>query len=115
MVYSLPYSFAPGEVARPQEVNANFNAIINQIEEINTTKANIDLSNISSDGMDNIKNSSLSKNIGELVFSTIPLTDAEALFYQKVYILIFANILENYIMKTRMPTISQPNQIGKVA
>jgi len=76
MVYSLPYSFAPGEVARPQEINANFNAIINQIEEINTTKANIDLSNISSDGMDNIKNSSLSKNIGELVFSTIPLTDA---------------------------------------
>lgn len=76
MVYSLPYSFGPGEVARPQEVNANFNSIANKLEEINTTKADIDLSNITSDGIDNIKNSSLSKIIGELVFSPIPLNSS---------------------------------------
>ncbi|MBR1460534.1 hypothetical protein IJ596_02725 [bacterium] len=76
MVYSLPYSFGPGEVARPQEVNANFNAIINQLEEINTAKADIDLTNITSDGIDNIKNTSISKNIGEFVFSLVPLNDS---------------------------------------
>ena len=76
MVYSLPYSFGPGEVARPQEVNANFNAIINQLETINTSKADIDLSNITSDGIDNIKSTSISKSIGEFVISTIPLNDS---------------------------------------
>ena len=76
MVYSLPYSFGPGEVARPQEVNANFNSIVNKLEEINTTKADIDLSNISLDGIDNIKNSSLTKIIGEIITSPIPLNDS---------------------------------------
>ena len=76
MSYTVPYSFVPGTKARAQEVNANFAAIINSLGEIDENKVNLDLSNITSDGLDIIKNNSSARNIGELIFSPIPLTDS---------------------------------------
>lgn len=76
MSYTVPYSFVPGTKARAQEVNANFAAIINTLGEIDENKVNLDLSNITSNGIDIIKNNSSVRNIGELIFSPIPLTDS---------------------------------------
>ena len=76
MSYTVPYSFVPGTKARAQEVNANFAAIINSLGEIDENKVNLDLSNITSDGIDIIRNNSSLRNIGELVFSPVPLTDS---------------------------------------
>lgn len=76
MSYTVPYSFVPGTKARAQEVNANFAAINDSFELIDENKVNLDLSNITSAGLDVIKNNSSVRNIGELIFSPIPLTDS---------------------------------------
>lgn len=75
MSYTVPYSFVPGTKARAQEVNANFSAILDSFENIDGNKADKDLSNITSEGLDVIKNNSSVRNIGELIFSPIPLQD----------------------------------------
>ena len=76
MSYTVPYSFVPGTKARAQEVNANFAAVLNSFEEIDGNKVNLDLSNITPGGLEVIKNNSSVRNIGELIFSPVPLTDS---------------------------------------
>ena len=76
MSYTVPYTFVPGTKARAQEVNANFSAIIDALDDADTRKANTDFSNISTEAIDIIKNNSSIRNLGELVFSPIPLTDS---------------------------------------
>ena len=46
MTSGIPYSFVPGTKAKADEVNANFLAVLNKIEETNSAKLNVDLSNI---------------------------------------------------------------------
>lgn len=77
----IPYSFIPGTKAKAQEVNANFIALADCITEntvsLNSSKLDKDLSNITQAGIDVIKNNTpSSRNIGEIITSTIPLTDA---------------------------------------
>lgn len=50
MTLSVPYSFVPGTKAKADEVNANFIAVLNKIEETNTSKVNTDLSNLDDAG-----------------------------------------------------------------
>lgn len=76
MSYTIPYSFVPGTKARAQEVNANFASILDSFDDLDSRKMNLDLSNITSAGIDVIKNNSSIRNLGELVFSTIPLNDS---------------------------------------
>ncbi len=76
MSYTIPYTFVPGTKARAQEVNADFSAIIDALDDTDTRKVNTDFSNISSEAIDIIKNNSSIRNLGELVFSPIPLTDS---------------------------------------
>ena len=76
MSYTVPYSFIPGTKARAQEVNANFNALIEYCSAFDTGKMNTDLSNISSDGIALIKNNTSLRNLGEIIFSTLPLNDS---------------------------------------
>ena len=76
----IPYSFIPGTKAKANEVNANFITLADNITEISAetaTKLNKDFSNISQSGLDFLKeNTAPSRNIGEIVASTLPLTDA---------------------------------------
>lgn len=77
----IPYSFIPGTKAKAQEVNANFIALAESITgnttTLNSTKLNKDLSNITQNGIDVIKNNTAPpRNIGEIISSTIPLTDS---------------------------------------
>ncbi len=76
MSYTLPYTFVPGTKARAQEVNADFSAIIDALDDTDVRKVNTDFSNISSEAIDIIKNNSSIRNLGELIFSPIPLTDS---------------------------------------
>ncbi len=50
MTSGIPYSFVPGTKAKADEVNANFLAVLNKIEETNSAKLNVDLSNIDETG-----------------------------------------------------------------
>ena len=57
MTSSVPYSFVPGAKAEAEEVNANFIAVLDEIEksnvkieDLNTQKLNKDLSNIDAEG-----------------------------------------------------------------
>ena len=73
MANSVPYIFNTGEIAKAQEVNEDFAAIMDDLD----TKADKDFSNINSDAIQVIKNNSVyPRNIGELVWSTIPQIDA---------------------------------------
>ncbi len=72
MSTNVPYSFIPGTKARAQEVNANFNYLSTVLDE----KVNTDFSNVSEKGLKVIKESISTKNLGEIVFSSFPLTDA---------------------------------------
>lgn len=77
MSYNIPYSFIPGTKAKAQEVNANFKYLTDSLTEITGEKMNTSMSNITSEGIDVIKNNvGSSRNIGEIISSTIPLTDA---------------------------------------
>lgn len=72
MTLHVPYSFVPGTKARAEEVNANFNSVLEYVD----SKADNDLSNITSDGLNFIKNSVSIRNLGEIIPSLIPLRDA---------------------------------------
>lgn len=91
MSYSVPYSFIPGTKARAQDVNANFNSVTDYLELLDASKVNNDLSNISAEGVNLIKNNSSRRNIGELIYTLIPLQDANlhlldgTLLYSGVY------------------------------
>lgn len=91
MSYSVPYSFIPGTKARAQDVNANFNSVTDYLELLDANKVNNDLSNISAEGVNLIKNNSSRRNIGELIYTLIPLQDANlhlldgTLLYSGVY------------------------------
>lgn len=78
MTLGIPYSFIPGTKAKAEEVNANFIALHSDIESLDSNKVNKDLSNLSSTDIDNLKNTIgvTYKNIGELVYSAIPLNDS---------------------------------------
>ncbi len=76
MSYTVPYSFVPGTKARAQEVNANFASILDSFDNIDSRKMDLDLSNITSAGIDVIKNNSSIRNLGELVISATPITDS---------------------------------------
>lgn len=76
MSYSIPYTFVPGTKARAQEVNANFSSIIDAFDDLDNKKINLDLSNISEQGIDVIKNSTVARNIGEIFYAPFQLTDA---------------------------------------
>ena len=75
MSYSVPYTFIPGTKARAQEINANFTSITDSIDALDTKKIDLDLSNISETGIEFIKNNTLTRNIGEIIFAPIPITD----------------------------------------
>ena len=72
MTLHVPYSFVPGTKARAEEVNANFNSVLEYID----SKADNDLSNLTQNGINTIKNSVCSRNVGEIICSITPLTDA---------------------------------------
>ena len=76
MSYNIPYSFIPGTKARAQEVNANFGYILDSLEGLASVKMNTTLSNLASEGIEVIKNLTCFRNIGEIIPSAIPLTDA---------------------------------------
>lgn len=76
MTYSIPYSFIPGTKARAQEVNANFNYVLDSMGDLNSTKLNASLSNITNAGIDIIKNCTAFRNIGEIISTVSPLNDA---------------------------------------
>ncbi len=94
------HSFIPGTRANPREMNENFNIVLEQID----TKANNDLSNLSQTGQDYIKNCSISKNIGELVYSCIPQTDSS------LHLLDGSVILSNGIYQNFVSYIANLNQ-----
>ena len=75
MSYSVPYTFIPGTKARAQEINANFTSMADSIDALDTKKIDLDLSNISETGIEFIKNNTLTRNIGEIIFAPIPITD----------------------------------------
>ena len=59
MTFSIPYSFVPGTKAKANEVNANFIAVLDEIEQMNTdldtlnqSKINLDLSNLNTTGQE---------------------------------------------------------------
>ncbi len=73
MTSSIPYTFTPGTRARAQEVNSNFAAVLGYVD----NKINRDFSNLSEDGLIFLKENTPSpRNIGEFVFSSIPLSDS---------------------------------------
>jgi hypothetical protein len=77
MSYNIPYSFIPGTKARAQEVNANFTYLTNSLTDISGEKMDKSMSNITSAGVEVIKNSAgSSRTIGEIILSPIPLTDS---------------------------------------
>lgn len=77
MSYNIPYSFIPGTKAKAQEVNANFKYLTDSLTEVTGEKMNKSMSNITNEGIAVIKNNiGSSRNIGEIISSTIPLEDA---------------------------------------
>ena len=75
--YNVPYTFIPGTKAKANEVNENFIAILNYISELNKNSADINFSNLTETAKETIYNNSApGRLIGEIVTSTIPITDA---------------------------------------
>ena len=73
MVNIVPYIFNTGDIAKAQEVNDDFAAIMTDLD----TKADKDFLNINSEAIQVIKNNSVyPRNIGEIIWSTIPQVDA---------------------------------------
>lgn len=59
MTSSVPYSFVPGTKAKADEVNANFIAVLDKIEQVNTdtkSQLNTSITNFSNDLTSNITN-----------------------------------------------------------
>lgn len=78
MTVSIPYSLVPGSKAKAEEVNANFVALKNGIDTLDSNKANIDFSNLTATDIERVKEAIgvTYKNIGEIVYSTVPLIDS---------------------------------------
>ncbi len=77
MTVSIPYSLVPGSKAKAEEVNANFIALKNGLETLDNSKVNKDFSNLTTTEITAVKEAIgvTYKNIGEIVYSTIPLVD----------------------------------------
>lgn len=77
MTIGIPYSLVPGSKAKAEEVNANFIALKNGIENLDSSKANKDFSNLTASEIETVKETIgvTYKNVGEIVYSTIPLID----------------------------------------
>lgn len=66
MTFNIPYSFVPGTKAKANEVNANFIAVIDELDKINSdietlnssvaTKADLDLANLDEAGQSTLDN-----------------------------------------------------------
>lgn len=75
--YNVPYTFIPGTKAKANEVNENFSAVLEHIKTTKENSADINLSNITKTAKDVICNASgAGRLIGELVFSALPIKDA---------------------------------------
>ena len=77
MTVSIPYSLVPGAKAKAEEVNANFVALKNGLDTLDADKANKDFSNLTTIEIERVKEAIgvTYKNIGEIVYSTVPLLD----------------------------------------
>lgn len=75
--YNVPHTFIPGTKAKANEVNENFATVLEHIATTKENSADINLSNLTDDAKELIRNvSGTGKLIGELVFSSLPITDA---------------------------------------
>ena len=76
MVFKVPHEFREGELAYAKQVNANFSAVTEQLKELSNNKADVELSNINSSAINNIQKASLTRTIGEYVFSSLPVNNS---------------------------------------
>ena len=75
--YNVPHTFIPGTKAKANEVNENFAAVLAHIETTNQNSADINFSNLTESAKEVIYNNSApGRLIGEIVTSSIPITDA---------------------------------------
>ena len=75
--YKVPNIFIPGTKAKAKEVNENFSVVLDYISQTNQNSADVNLSNLTETGKTVIQNnSSQGRLIGEIVISSIPITDA---------------------------------------
>lgn len=74
MTIGIPYSFVPGTKAKAEEVNANFISLYNSLD----SKVNRDFSNLNDNQVAILKSTvgATFRNIGEITYSLVPLTDA---------------------------------------
>ncbi len=77
ITYNVPHTFIPGTKAKANEVNENFAAVLEHINTTNQNSADINFSNLTQSAKEVIYNNSApGRLIGELVTSSIPITDA---------------------------------------
>ena len=76
MVYKVPHEFYDGKLAYARELNANFLSVTEQIRDLNTNKADVELANLNETAIENIQKIALTRNIGEIVYSLVPLTNS---------------------------------------
>ena len=76
MVYKVPHEFYDGKLAYARELNANFLSVTEQIQDLNINKADVELSNLNETAIENIQKISLTRTIGEIVYSLVPLTNS---------------------------------------
>ena len=75
-VYSVPHTFIPGTKAKANEVNENFSVVLDYISETKESSSDVNLSNITQEAKNVIYNNSVPTHlIGEIVTSSIPLSD----------------------------------------
>ena len=75
--YNVPHTFIPGTKAKANEVNENFIAILDYISQTKDISADINFSNITTTAKETIyNNSSQGRLIGEIITSTLPISDA---------------------------------------
>ena len=75
--YNVPHTFIPGTKAKANEVNENFATVLEHIATTKENSADINLSNLTEGAKELIRNvSGTGKLIGELIFSSLPITDA---------------------------------------
>ncbi|MBP3820966.1 hypothetical protein J6G99_04905 [bacterium] len=76
MNLTLPRELNPGQPARAESVNANFNAVLEYLETFKEGSLNKDFSNLTEESLATLKSYFSIRNIGEIIFSPIPLTDS---------------------------------------
>ncbi len=75
--YNVPYTFIPGTKAKASEVNENFTTVLEHISNVNQNSADINFSNLTETAKEVIYNNSApGRLIGEIITSSIPITDA---------------------------------------